>query len=285
MKTKSELDGKKDRENISRLLTDCSFEMLPTEGICDQIRKVLPKSTIVHLMCPPDKGADHTVEYCVDLANSGYTRVVPHIAARTVRDRQHLQALLQRMSDAGISSGFFPGGDGKEPYGTYTSAVELLEDLSEMDHGLKQIGIASYPEGHQAIPKDVLLDALMKKQRVATHMVTDTCLDSEKVLSWLRDVRSAGVDLPVWVGVPGIVPISRLVEACKEYGLAEAFRFLRKSHGIVGALIKGTFRPETVLSGLASHVEDSKLGIANAHLYTFNEVAKTAAWRLKAIGE
>lgn len=273
------MNARVDEVNLSLLVQNASFEMLPTEGIESEIKRVLPKDTTIHIMCPPERGADHSVRVCIDLANAGFTELVPHIASRTVRDRLHLKELLSRMSDAGIRYGFFPGGDGKVPYGEYTSAVQLLEDLAEIDHGLQRIGIGCYPEGHRVIPDDVLMEALFRKQRVATHMISEICLDPDKILSWLHQMRTAGIKLPLWVGVPGIIPLSRLLDACKEYGLRAALRFLKKSHGLLGAVFRGQFQPETVISGLAPHFNDPELKIANVHLYTFNEVAKTAQWR------
>ena len=130
----------------------------------------------------------------------------------------HVQELLARMSDAGIRAGFFPGGDGAEPAGPYSSAVELLRDLGEMDHGLSAIGVGAYPEGHREIPEDVLLQGLLSKQAVATFMISEICFEPDQTLSWLRAIRESGIQLPLYVGAPGAVGMRKLMEGNSSTG-------------------------------------------------------------------
>lgn len=263
---------------LKHLLKNACYEMMPTDDVIGLIEASLSKDTLIHMMCPPEQGSDHSVGVCVKLAELGYTNLVPHISSRTVRSKAHLKELIQKLKDNGIRRGFFPGGDGEVPYGDYTSAVELLEDLAELDHGLETIAIGCYPEGHRVIPDDILFKALKRKQKIATHMINEITLDPEVLVYWLRQMRSEGITIPLWVGVPGVMPLSRLMNQIQTWGVKQAIRYVKKSHGIVGALVKGKFKPDTVIHGLAKYATDPELNIQNTHFFTFNEIAKTEQW-------
>ena len=55
---------------------------------------------------------------------------MPHLSARLVRDRGHLEEVLARLSAAGIRELFAPAGDATEP-GEFQSAADLLEAMGE----------------------------------------------------------------------------------------------------------------------------------------------------------
>lgn len=267
---------------IVQLLTRARFEVLPIDGIQDDVRRELAPGTTVHVACPADLGADVSVRFASEIASEGFD-TVPHVAARTVRDERHLSSLCDRMSAAGIVRAFFPGGDGKVPAGKYESAVELIRDLSEIDHGLVDIGITCYPQSHPTIPAGVLMRALLEKQSVATFMVSESCLDPQLTIRWLRRAREGGATLPLMVGVPGIVPIRRLLAAYQAFGLREARSFLKKQHGMITALLRRRFSPADVVFGMAEAATEVQLGIDRVHFFTFNEIAKTEKWRQRIL--
>jgi len=39
------------------------------------------------------------------------------------------------------------------------------------------------------------------------------------------------------------------------------------------------YQPDEIVSHLANYVDDAEMGIASLHLYTFNQVKATNAWR------
>jgi methylenetetrahydrofolate reductase (NADPH) len=262
---------------MADLLRRTHFEVFPVDGVEDELARFLPLGTVIHVMCMPDEGADRSVDVALRIAEAGFN-AVPHLASRTVSRRFHLEELVARMREGGITGGFFPGGDGVVDPQHYESAVELIADLGELDHGLTEIGVAAYPESHRAIPRDKLLDALLEKQKVATFMSSENCFQADAIVSWLRELRGDGVTLPLLVGVPGVVPIRRLVDAMKEYGLGSALRYLRKQHGMVAAVARGKFAPDPLLRALIKLPGADELGIDGVHVFTFQEIAATARW-------
>jgi methylenetetrahydrofolate reductase (NADPH) len=273
---------------LVRLLSDPHYEVFPVPGVEKDLVAYLEPDVVVHVMSPPAAdGTDRSVDAACRIARAGF-QAMPHIAARCVRDRSHLEQLLARASEAGIKHGFFPGGDLDSPIGEYESAVALLRDLALVPHSLTEIGVAAYPEGHRAIPDETLIAALLDKQRVATFMSSENCLDPDRLLAWLDEMRAARVELPLRVGVPGVVPVRRLADALREYGLKSALRYLRHQHGMIASVLRRRFTPDEVVDGVASRASEAELGIQGLHLFTFQEVAATERWRtnyLRRLGD
>jgi methylenetetrahydrofolate reductase (NADPH) len=279
----------------AQLLDGARFEIVPTPDAAE-LTTVLQPGTTVHVMCPPLagrqsgsviieghlQGVDSAVAVATKVAGLG-CRAVPHLAAKTVRSQSHLREVLARMANAGIDEAFVPGGDGADPAGPYDSAVALLEELGNMDHHLRAIGVGAYPEGHREIPDEVLVPALLRKQHVATFMVSEICFDPAHTLRWLAELRGSGVTLPLVVGVPGAVGLRMLTAQLKHWGVGSALRFLRKQHGMMGAVLTGRYSPAEIVEGIAPRADDPALGIQNIQFITLNDVASTEAWRRQAL--
>lgn len=82
--------------SVAELLASSRFEILPLEGVEEQVREHLPKDVKVTVTASPRKGLEATLELSERLARAGYP-VVPHLSARLVRDRAHLEEVLARL--------------------------------------------------------------------------------------------------------------------------------------------------------------------------------------------
>ena len=120
--------------------------------------------------------------------------------ARQVRDRAHLRDIVARLEEQDVRLLFVPGGDIAEPVGDYDSSLALLRDLADIGHRFEHVGVTAYPEGHPDIDDDVLFDALMAKQELATYCVTQMCFDASVLVNWLAEMRRRGISLPAWTG-------------------------------------------------------------------------------------
>jgi methylenetetrahydrofolate reductase (NADPH) len=253
------------------------FEVLPLgANLAAEVAAVAPVRLTV--TCSPRLGVDATIAAAVAHTAAG-CEVTPHLAARAVRDRAHLDALLAQMRAAGIDEAFVIGGDDPHPGGAYASAGELLAGIA--DHPLRpaRLGIAAYPEGHPQIAPDVLADTLAAKAAVADYMVTQMCFDGTALAGWLRATRAAGVMLPAVIGVPGVVDRRKLLEVSARIGVGESLRFLRKQHGALRLLAGRTSRlAEHLVADLTPALADPDLRIDGLHLYTFNRLVATCEW-------
>lgn len=267
---------------VQRLLGDPRFELMPFDSIDDQLDR-LPDGARVAVTTSPKLGLDATVEWTEQAAARGF-EVIPHVAARYVEDEAELAEVARRLTAVGVTDVFVPGGDREEPEGEFESAYELLVALEDLEYSFDEVGITGYPEGHDFLDDRTLADAMVKKAPYATYVVTQLCYDPEAVVDWVEEVRARGIELPVEVGVPGVMKYDRLLDISQKVGVGDSVRFLRKTTGILGFVrqlvgSRGNYAPDALVDGLAPYVSDPDYGIRGVHLYTFNQVADLESWR------
>lgn len=276
--TVKKLKSTAERHALLKTVEEAYMEIFPTPTIESKL-DVLEPNSYVAITCSPSKGVDVTLDMAERLAHRGF-KVVPHIAAKMVKDDAHLREILQRLEDLPIISIFVPGGDAAQPIGKFSTALELLRAIAEVDHKFTEIGVAAHPEGHPAIGNEVLFEALLQKQAVSNYMVTQMCFDAGVLAGWLRDVRERGITLPAWIGLPGVSDRSTLVTTSLRIGVGNSVRYL-KNHGRIAArlLMSRTYKPDGLLADLAPCIADPEYGIAGHHIYCFNQVERTEQWR------
>src|SRR5207244_12944362 len=93
---------------LARVLADPTFELIPIRDVHEQAAAV-PRGRTVSVTASPHKPIEATVEVAVELENAGL-RAIPHLAARQIRDRAHLAAVLARREGAGVERAFVGGG-------------------------------------------------------------------------------------------------------------------------------------------------------------------------------
>jgi methylenetetrahydrofolate reductase (NADPH) len=257
------------------------FEVLPLERSVEMAAR-LPQAERLTVTCSPRHGPDESVAIARRLQALGHD-VTVHLAARMVRDRAHLDELLDGMGQAEADL-FLIGGDATPPEGPWSSAVDLLPVIAEHPQRPSETGIAGYPEGHPLIDDGTLADVLHEKSALADYVTTQLCFDPEAVLAWLRDTRERGVTLPVLVGLPGVVDRRRLLEMSMRIGVGPSLSFLRKQRGLRNLVGPARVTPDRVYDGLAPWLEDRDLNITGFHYYTFNQLVDTWEWEREKRG-
>ena len=256
---------------------ECRYELLPFRRSEEQAAEIAPplRLTVTASATHP---IDQSVDYAERLCALGH-RVTLHLAARMVRDAEHLDAILARTTEAGVDDLFVIGGDLPEPVGRYASAGELLDVLADHPQRPAAVGVAAYPEGHPLIDDRQLEEALASKAQLATYMVTQICFDPDVLLAWLSRLRASGNALPLYAGVTGQLDRRRLLEMSVRVGVGPSLRFLRKQRGI-GRLLRGSADATLrFYEAIAAERADPRLGIAGFHFFTFNELVATWRWQ------
>jgi methylenetetrahydrofolate reductase (NADPH) len=266
---------------LAELLRRPRFEIIPLDGIEEQVREHLGADVKVTVTASPRKGLGATLELAERLARAGYA-VVPHVSARLVRDRAHLDEVLTSLLEAGVRELFVPAGDATEP-GEFKGAAELLAAMGPLRARFDEIGITGYPETHHLIPDEETIQAMFEKAPMATCIISQICFDADVIASWIAEVRRRGTALPIWIGLPGSVDYGRLVRISMKIGLGESARFLSHHSNWMSRLITRQFKPDPLLRALAPTLADPAANIGGFHFYTFNEVARTERWRREAL--
>ncbi|MFB6192245.1 MAG: methylenetetrahydrofolate reductase [Haloarculaceae archaeon] len=275
-------------DGVRRLLAEPRYELMPFESFEEEI-EYLPEGATVAITTSPQLGLEATLERTEQGTARGFD-VVPHIAARYVEDDEHVEEIAERLKAAGVTDIFVPGGDREEPAGEFESAHEFLVALDELGYSFEEVGITGYPEGHAFLDEETLAEAMDKKEPYATYLVTQLCYDPEAIVEWIEEIRARGVELPVEVGIPGVMKYQRLLQISQKVGVGDSVRFLRKTTGVLGFVkqlvgSRGKYTPDTLIDGLAPYADDPEYGIRSVHVYTFNQTPDLEEWRREKLGE
>ncbi len=265
------------------LLRGARYEVLPTTGAEEAVARFVPRSVTVTVTASPSKGLDPTLDLTGRLLTAGY-QVVPHLSARLVRDREHLRDLAARLTEAGVSDVFVPAGDADPPAGEFTSALQVLEVLTELGSPFRRVGITGYPESHPKIDDDVTVQAMWDKRRHATYIVSNLCLNPATLRSWVGRIRRRGITLPLLVGLAGPVERKKLMAMAAKIGVADAARFAAgHSSALARLAAPGAYEPERLLGRLAPTLTDPVCLVEGLHIFTFNQVEQTERWRQRLL--
>ena len=259
------------------------YEVLPLDGVAEDVIAHLPHGSKITVTASPTKGLEATLGVAEALAPRDYS-VVPHLSARLVRDRAHLEEIVARLRAVEIREVFVIAGDARQPAGEYAGAAELLAAMGELRESFAEIGISGYPESHHFISDETTIEAMFAKEPMATYIVSQICFDSDVIATWVRRVRDRGTHLPIWIGVPGAVDTRKLMRTSLRIGLGESVRFLRGQRGLLRRFLSPRrYTPTDLLEQLSPTFADPEARVGGIHVYTFNELKETETWRRQLV--
>ena len=274
----SETVAKRIRQDLQKSY----MEIIPVPGIEDKLDS-LPSDMYLAVTCSPTKGVDETLELSEKLIERGF-KVTPHIASKCVSGEKHLEAIIKKLDELGIESIFVAGGDRPEPMGDFNNALDLLKALKKLGHNLNKIGMAAHPEGHPDVSDEILMEALEEKKDLADFIVTQMCFDAEILNDWMNQIHKKGIELPVWVGLPGVIERGRLLKTSLRIGVGDSLRFLRKKSQVATELMKSSiYNPDDLVRDITEQIDINDSKLAGYHIYCFNQIETTEKWRTERI--
>lgn len=265
------------------LLRSARYEVLPTASVTEKVLAHTRPGQQVTVTASASLGLEATLRVCEDLQAAGW-QAVPHLAARMISGKGQLREIVERLSAAGVTEVFVPGGDAAPSTGGYAQALDLLHDLEDLAAPFSQIGVAGYPEGHPVISSEALDHALQAKAPYATNIVSNLCFDPASISRWVAELRAGGVLLPVLVGIPGRVQLARLASVAAAIGVGESAKFLtRNAAAFVRLARPDGYAPDRLIRGVLRQIPGRSAGVSGLHIYTFNQIAKTERWRAEQL--
>jgi methylenetetrahydrofolate reductase (NADPH) len=265
---------------VAELLRRSRYEVLPLDGVEEQVLAHFPREVKLTVTASPTKGLEPTLALVESLSRHGYA-VVPHLSARLVADAAELAEIAARLQAVAVRDVFVVAGDPKEPRGSFHGAIDLLEALDELGRPFPEVGITGYPESHPFIDDETTIAAMFEKSRHATYIASQVCFDPAVTAQWIEDVWARGTRLPVYVGVPGAVSRAKLLRVSTRIGIGDSLRFLRKNGSFASRFLRGGFSPDALVDGLGPVLEGDK--VAGFHVFTFNDVEDTERWRRRRL--
>ena len=272
-------------EQIQAAASNWSIEVTPNGATkIDSFADCLASGTTVNVTFLPGSDPMDTVAVAQRLHNDGMNPV-PHLAARSLKDTDQLDALLSAFTHkAGVSEVLVIGGGVDNPVGQFASSIEVLNTGLIQKYGINHIGVAGHPEGSPDISDEEIVEALGLKNDLARrdglnlYIETQFCFEADIVLAWEKSIRDAGNNLPIRVGIPGPATIKTLFRFAQVSGIGPSMRFIAKQAKNVAKLMT-VQSPHILLDDLAEGMAaDKDCMIKHFHFYPFGGFAKTAAY-------
>jgi methylenetetrahydrofolate reductase (NADH) len=268
---------------LADLLARSRYEVIPLAGVEEKVLEHVPRDVTITVTASPVKGLEPTFELASSLAAQGYP-VVPHLSARLIVDRAHLAEIVARVKEIGVDDVFVVAGDADTPAGEFEGAGALLDALDELGRPFSRVGITGYPESHPLIDDWTTIASMFDKAEHASYIASQICFDSRVTVDWVNNVWARGTQLPILVGIPGIVPRAKLMRVSAKIGIGESLRYLRKHNDFVMRFLRpGGFSPDRLIKGLEPVLGDPEGKVGGFHIFTFNELADTEAWRQRKL--
>jgi methylenetetrahydrofolate reductase (NADPH) len=270
---------------VRQTLQHPKYELIPLKNVLEESQH-LPEGAVVSVTASPQKGMVATIDLTLELQDRGFD-AIPHISARLTKDRAELEDILRRLDDSGVHKAFVVGGDVEE-HGEFFDGLALLTAMDQIGHGLTEIGVPGYPEGHHIVDDATINQALQDKLPYASYVTSQMCFTSSAIEEWVGGLRQSGIGLGVYIGIPGVAELTKLISLSLRIGVGPSARFLSKNKSLAGRLVRpGGYSPDDLILGLAPTLADPTANVLGFHVYTFNRVETTEHWRhdmLEALG-
>jgi methylenetetrahydrofolate reductase (NADPH) len=270
---------------IAELVAAGSIELAPREADrAADAAPLLPTGTRVYVPSLPRRPVTAALGALRAIRAAGLDPV-PHVAARRVASRAELSGFLaQAVRDCGTCRVLLIGGDEPEPRGPYPDALALLRDGVLAAAGVREVGIAGYPEGHPRIPAGGLKAAFEAKlaaiaaQGLGTYVVTQFSFVPARVVEFCTALARAAPAVPVYVGIAGPTDPVALLRYAQRCGVSASLRALRDLGVGVVRIVSHT-DPREQLAAIARYCEGhDACNVVGAHFFSFGGFVPTARW-------
>lgn len=270
---------------LSELLIGGSFELLPREmHRAREIAALLPTDTCVYIPSLPGLPLARTLEAVKAIREAGLDPV-PHVSARRILDRGEFGSFLkQATSQYGVHRVLLLGGDEPKPKGPFSDSLQILESGLLKDSGIKEIGVAGYPEGHPRIPAADLSAAFQKKlkmtaeQGLGMYVVTQFSFAPNRVVDYCAQLARVAPDVSVYVGVAGPTDPVALARYAQRCGVSASLRALKNLGSGIAQLVTHSDPREQLVAVARYSLQREPSNVVGVHIYSFGGAVRTASW-------
>ncbi len=269
---------------VCALLDNYSIEMTAKDvPHLEAAADIIPQGTKIPVTFLPGETFDMRIAAAKRVRELGFLPI-PHISARRLQSQVELEGFLAGLHrEVGTDHAFVVAGDPPQPMGPYEDALSVIRSGLLAKHGIRRIGISGYPEGHPDIGNEKLWQASRDKQAAILErghdfaVVTQFAFDAEPVLTWLEQVRKAGIQALVRVGVPGPASVKRLLAFASRCGVGASTKVMKK-YGMSITKLLTTAGPDKMIEELAAGLDPARHGDVLLHFYPFGGLRATAEW-------
>jgi methylenetetrahydrofolate reductase (NADPH) len=278
------------QNRVSELLVAGSLEVSPRElHRAAELARLLPQSTCIYIPSLPGLPLARTLEAVAAMRDAGLDPV-PHVSARRVLNREEFEKFIkQAVTKYGVHRVLLLGGDEPKPKGPFVDSLQILESRLLKDSGIREIGVAGYPEGHPHIPADKIEDAFKRKlelareQALGVYMVTQFSFAPQRVVDFCARLARSAPEVSIYVGIAGPtdpVALARFAQLC---GVSVSLRALKSLGTGIARLVTNSDPKDQVVSIARYTFQREPSNVVGVHIYSFGGAVKTASWMRELI--
>ncbi len=274
---------------VEAFLDGYSIEVMPrTAEKVEDFRALLPEGTRVYIAHIEGTPIEDMVATARRLAADGFP-VMPHFPARIIKDEATLADWIARyQGEANVTQALLLAGGVASPVGDYDSSMQLLESGLFDKAGFTRLHVAGHPEGNKDIDPTggtANVEAAVRwkhdfSQRTDARMAlaTQFAFDAKPIIAWVDGLQSAGIDLPVHIGIAGPAKLQTLIKFAIACGVGPSLKVLQKRAMDVTKLVL-PYEPTDVLTELAAHkAANPGFGIEQVHFFPLGGIKTCATW-------
>src|SRR4051794_35895363 len=270
---------------IVELVAAGSLEISPRElHRASEVAALLPAGSCVYIPSLPGLPLARTLEAIAAIRAAGLDPV-PHVSARRIHNREEFRDFLRRAAaEHGVHRVLLIGGDELRPKGPFGDSLQILEERLLADCGVREIGVAGYPEGHPRIPVNAIESALERKlelaaaQSIGVYVLTQFSFAPVRVVEYCASLARRWPNVPVYVGIAGPTDAVALVRYAQRCGVSRSLRALRSLGTGIAQLVTNTDPRDHLIAVARYSLAREASNAVGVHLYSFGGALRTAAW-------
>ncbi len=274
-------------EAIKKFLDGFSVEVTPKAASkIENFEDHIPSGTLVYIAHIEGTPIEEMVETAKKINDQGFC-AMPHFPARIIRDKNVLEEWISRYkNEANVSNALLIAGGANKPYGQYDSSIQLIESELFDKADFNNLHIAGHPEGSMDIDPDgstTNVDQALswknefsKRTDANMAITTQFSFDASSVISWANNIKEAGIDIPVHIGIAGPAKLQTLLRYSIECGVGASIKIIQKRAKDLTKLLL-PYKPTNIITELATYkANNPSFNIEKVHFFPLGGIKQVS---------
>ena len=274
-------------EAIKKFLDGFSVEVTPKAASkIENFEDYIPSGTLVYIAHIEGTPIEEMVETAKKVNDQGFS-AMPHFPARIIKDKNVLEDWISRYkNEANVSNALLIAGGANKPYGQYDSSIQLIESELFDKADFNNLHIAGHPEGSMDIDPDGsttnVNQALSWKNEFSKRtdanmaITTQFSFDASSVISWANNIKEAGIDIPVHIGIAGPAKLQTLLRYSIECGVGASIKIIQKRAKDLTKLLL-PYKPTNIITELATYkANNPSFNIEKVHFFPLGGIKQVS---------
>ena len=274
-------------EAIKKFLDGFSVEVTPKAASkIENFEDYIPSGTLVYIAHIEGTPIEEMVATAKKINDQGFC-AMPHFPARIIKDKNVLEDWISRYkNEANVSNALLIAGGANKPYGEYDSSIQLIESELFDRADFNNLHIAGHPEGSMDIDPDgstTNVDQALswknefsKRTDANMAITTQFSFDATSVISWANNIKQAGIDIPVHIGIAGPAKLQTLLRYSIECGVGASIKIIQQRAKDLTKLLL-PYKPTNIITELATYkANNPSFNIEKVHFFPLGGIKQVS---------